>query len=148
MTVIASATGGEPSRYAEAYALAVDPMSPRLPSATTISPAVRAYWQTLSKDCIPSAPSASKNASWGLTPTAYGATASITPQQNRVHASAASARPSPVSPASSSGKQLRHGIEPDQQLAALALDRVGEPVSESAHVRALRRRLELLHHGR
>ena len=101
-----------PSRYAAAYALAVEPMSPRLPSATTISPAVRAYAQTFSKDCIPSAPSASKNASWGLTPTAYGATASITPRQNRVNASAASARPSPASPASSSGSSSGTGSSP------------------------------------
>src|SRR5215203_3272820 len=87
-------------------------MSPRLPSASTISPAVRAYWQTLSNDFIPSAPSASKNASWGLTPTAYGATASITPPQNRVQASADSARPRAASPASSSGSSSGTGSRP------------------------------------
>ena len=42
LTVSASARGGDPSRYASAYARAVEPMSPRLPSAITSSPARRA----------------------------------------------------------------------------------------------------------
>src|SRR4051812_19927140 len=87
-------------------------MSPRLASAITIRPAVRAYRHTFSKACMPSAPSASKNASCGLTPTAYGATASITPQQKRVHASAACARPRAASPESSSGSRSGTGSSP------------------------------------
>jgi len=41
-TVSASASGGSPSRYAVAYARAVEPMSPRFPSAITSRPAPRA----------------------------------------------------------------------------------------------------------
>ena len=42
LTVRASARGSSPSMYASAYARAVEPMSPRLPSAITSSPARRA----------------------------------------------------------------------------------------------------------
>ena len=52
-TVSASTAGGEPStrpsRNASAYPRAVEPMSPRFPSAITTRPAVRAYPHTSSK---------------------------------------------------------------------------------------------------
>ena len=58
--------------YAAEYARAVEPMSPRLPSAITSRPARRAYAQICSNAAIPADPSASKNASCGLTATACG----------------------------------------------------------------------------
>ena len=64
----------------------------------------------------PSAPSASKNASCGLTATAYGATASTIPRQKRA-TSAAAARP--VRVAASSTGAVRPRIEPDDELARL-----------------------------
>src|SRR4051794_2140925 len=87
--------------YASAYARAVEPMSPRLPSAITSSPARRAYWQTCSNAAIPAGPSASKNASCGFTATACGATASTSPQQKRA-----------TSPRSSTGSRSRRGSRP------------------------------------
>src|SRR3954453_22560078 len=76
-------------------------MWPRLPSAITSSPARFAYWHTCSKAAIPAAPSASKNASWGLTATACGATASTIPQQKRA-----------TSPRSSTGSRSGCGSSP------------------------------------
>ena len=73
---------------------------------------------------MPSAPSASKNASCGLTATAYGATASTMPRQKR--AAGLGRR----SPRSSTGKQVDAGIEADAELASLALDCGGETVGE------------------
>src|SRR5512133_2374629 len=61
---------------------------------------------------MPGEPSASKKASCGFTPTAYEATASITPQQKRAHASADSERPRPASPASSTGRSSGSGSSP------------------------------------
>ena len=88
--------------------VAVEPMSPRLPSTITSSSAVRAYAQTSSNARMPSAPSASKNASCGLTATAYGATASTIPRQKRATASAG------ASPRSSTGKRSTRGSSPTQ----------------------------------
>ena len=68
---------------------------------------------------MPDGPSASKNASCGLTATACGATASTMPQQKRV-----------MSPRSSTGKQIRARVEPDHELAPLPLDLRGDPVAE------------------
>src|SRR5918996_3137213 len=83
-------------------------MSPRLPSTITSSSADRAYAQTSASAPIPSAPSASKKASWGLTATAYGATASTMPRQKRATASAGG------SPRSSTGKRSTRGSSPTQ----------------------------------
>ncbi len=58
---------------------------------------------------MPSAPSVSKNASCGFTPTTYGATASISPLQKRATASAAAARPRWMSPRSSTGRSSGAG---------------------------------------
>src|SRR5918993_267608 len=52
---------------------------------------------------MPSAPRASKNASWGLTATAYGATASTMPRQKRATAWAG------ASPRSSTGNRSTRG---------------------------------------
>ena len=87
-------------------------MSPRLPSTTTTSPAERAYSQRDSKARTPSAPRASKNASWGLIPTTYCATASTIPRQKRSHASAAAKRPVCVAPRSSTGRDSGRGSSP------------------------------------
>src|SRR6266511_3042811 len=87
-------------------------MSPRFPSAITCSPADRAYAQTSSSARRPSAPSASKNATCGFTPTTYGATASTSPRQKRAHASAACARPRCASPFSSTGSRSGRGSSP------------------------------------
>src|SRR5437764_3288303 len=100
-TVTASATGFSPSRYAAAYARAVEPMSPRFASAITSRPAARAYSDACSKARMPSAPSASKNASCGFTATACGATASTMPQQKRA-----------TSPRSSTGSRSGLGSSP------------------------------------
>ena len=110
----ASASG----MHAVAYARAVEPMSPRFTSAITSSPAARAYAQTCSKARTPAHPCASKNADCGFTATACCATASTMPQQNASTLDA--------------GGQLAgaHGVEPDDELALLALDGVGEPVCE------------------
>ena len=115
MTVIASATGGPPSRgstYAAAYARAVEPMSPRFASAITSSPASRAYAHASSNARIPCEPKASKNASCGLTATHTGAAASIRPRQKRVIASPRAAGPSPASPCSSTGMRSSTGSSP------------------------------------
>src|SRR5947208_2746087 len=100
-TVTASATGFSPSRYAAAYARAVEPMSPRFASAITSRPAARAYSDACSKARMPAAPRASKNASCGLTATACGATASTIPQQKRA-----------TSPRSSTGSRSGFGSSP------------------------------------
>src|SRR6266542_2124599 len=76
-------------------------MSPRLPSAITSRPALRAYTHVSAKAAMPSAPSASKNASCGLTATACGATASTIPQQKRA-----------TSPRSSTGNRSGSGSRP------------------------------------
>src|SRR4051794_13450126 len=76
-------------------------MSPRLPSAITSMPARRAWAQTFSKAAKPTVPSASKNASCGLTATACGATASTIPQQKRA-----------TSPRSSTGSRSGRGSSP------------------------------------
>src|SRR4051794_41148008 len=76
-------------------------MSPRLPSAMTSSPARRAWAQTFSNAANPTVPSASKNASCGLTATACGATASMIPQQKRA-----------TSPRSSTGRRSGFGSSP------------------------------------
>ena len=57
---------------------------------------------------MPSAPSASKNASCGLTATAYGATASTMPRQKRAAASAG------ASPRNSTGNRSTRGSRPTQ----------------------------------
>src|SRR5215218_5229075 len=80
-------------------------MSPRFPSAITSSPASRASAHARSKARKPAAPSASKNASCGLTATACGSTASTMPRQNR--STAAAARASRSSGGSSSGRGSR-----------------------------------------
>ena len=112
MTVSASASGGSPSRKAAAYARAVEPISPRFASAITCSPATRQYELTSPRRRMPSAPSASKNATCGFTATTYGVTASTSPRQNRSHADAASARPSCASPRSSTGSSSGRGSRP------------------------------------
>src|SRR5919205_238433 len=61
---------------------------------------------------MPSAPRASKNASCGFTPTAYGATASTSPQQKRANACAACSRPRCASPRSSTGRRSGRGSRP------------------------------------
>src|SRR5919197_728742 len=61
---------------------------------------------------MPSAPSASKNASCGFTPTTYGATASTSPQQKRVNACAACSRPRCASPRTSTGRRSGRGSSP------------------------------------
>src|SRR6266566_3499493 len=114
-TVTASASGGLPfddSRYAAAYARAVEPMSPRFASAITCNPAAREYAQTSSRARTPSAPSASKNATCGLTATTYGATASTRPRQKRSQAAAACSRPRWASPFSSTGRWSGRGSSP------------------------------------
>src|SRR5262249_21083471 len=60
----------------------------------------------------PSAPSASKNASCGLTATACGATPSMIPQQKRATASAAALRATWASPRSSTGSRSSRGSRP------------------------------------
>src|SRR5437868_10113572 len=115
LTVTASASAGSSPRgstNAAAYARAVDPMSPRFASAITSSSAFRPYSQTSSSARMPSAPSASKNADCGFTATAYGATASMIPQQKRAQAEAACSRPSTVSPRSSTGSWSMTGSRP------------------------------------
>src|SRR5580765_4384909 len=87
-------------------------MSPRLPSTITSRPASRAYAATRSNAAMPSPPRISKNASWGLTPTQWGATASTIPQQNRSVASAAAGRPICALPRSSSGSRSSRGSSP------------------------------------
>ena len=52
------------------------------------------------------------------------------PRQKRPNASAASARPRCASPAQLDRQQVGRGIEPDDELAALPLDSLGEPVAE------------------
>ena len=88
-TVMASPTGPSPfrgSRYAVAYARAVEPMSPRLRVDEDHEQAGRAGVRAdiLEAPCIPCEPSASKNAICGLTPTTYG--------RDRVDDAAAEAR--------------------------------------------------------
>src|SRR5919201_625782 len=61
---------------------------------------------------MPSAPSASKKASCGFTPTTYGATASTSPQQKRVNACAACSRPRCASPRTSTGRRSGRGSSP------------------------------------
>src|SRR5918996_266017 len=87
-------------------------MSPRLASAITSSPAARAYAQTCSKARKPSAPSASKKASCGLTATTLGATASTIPRQYRSTASAACSRWRWASPRTSTGISSSRGSSP------------------------------------
>ena len=100
-------------------------MSPRFASATTSSPAVRAYAHTRSKTSMPGAPSASKKAICTFTPTTYGATASTIAQQNR------SIAPRGVRPAAQLDRQqLDARVEPDQQLRLLAVDGFGDAVAE------------------
>ncbi len=73
LTVMASAIGGSPSTgesQASAYADAVEPMSPRLASAITSRPASRAWAEIRSSADSPYPPTASKNATCGLTATA------------------------------------------------------------------------------
>ena len=60
--------GVEPTS-ACAYAAAVTGTSPRLPSASTSSPAARAWSRTAARAAQPGAPSRSKQASCGLTAT-------------------------------------------------------------------------------
>jgi hypothetical protein len=64
---------------------------------------------------MPGAPSASKNASWGFTATACGATASMRPQQKL------------------DGQEVEARIQPDDELRLLALDLGGEAVGEGLH---------------
>src|SRR5712691_11241021 len=99
------------STYAAAYARAVEPMSPRFASAITSRPASRAYAHVSSNARIPCEPSASKNASCGLTATHARAVASISPRQKRA---AAFARPSAptASPWSSTGSRSTTGSSP------------------------------------
>src|SRR5436190_8242846 len=87
-------------------------MSPRFASARTSRPAACAYSQVSSKARRPSAPSASKNASWGFTATECGATPSMTPQQKRATASAAALRATWASPRSSTGSRSSRGSRP------------------------------------
>src|SRR5439155_7551632 len=87
-------------------------MSPRFASAITCNPAAREYAQTSSRARTPSAPSASKNATCGLTATTYGATASTRPRQKRSQAAAACSRPRWASPFSSTGRRSGRGSSP------------------------------------
>src|SRR5204862_1801898 len=87
-------------------------MSPRFASARTSRPAACAYSQVSSKARRPSAPSASKNASWGFTATECGATPSMIPQQKRATASAAALRATWASPRSSTGRRSSRGSRP------------------------------------
>src|SRR5947199_3509254 len=87
-------------------------MSPRFASAITCNPAAREYAQTSSRARTPSAPSASKNATCGLTATTYGATASTRPRQKRSQAAAARSRPRWASPFSSTGRRSGRGSSP------------------------------------
>src|ERR687892_541878 len=87
-------------------------MSPRLPSATTSRFAARAYSQTSSKARRPSAPIVSKYASWAFTPTTYGAAAQVDVAA-QLH-----------------GQEFRARIEPHEELAPLAVDRLGDAIAE------------------
>ena len=78
----------------------------------------------------PSLPSASKNATCGFTATTYGATASTIPLQNRSTAAGRRRAPEHGLAAELDGQQVDPWIEPDDELAPLALDRLGDPIGE------------------
>ena len=108
-------------------------MSPRLPSAITSRPISRAWAHTDSSAAAPSAPSASKNATCGLTATTYGATASTMPRQKRSTAAAAAAPSAERLAAELDRQQVDARVEPDDELAALALDRLCDAIGERGH---------------
>ena len=82
-TVTASAHSGDrSSSHAWAYACIVEPMSPRLASASTTAPAARHPAMTDSNTANPAAPNASKNATCGLITAATGPSASTQTSAN------------------------------------------------------------------
>ena len=81
------------SNAAEAYAAAVEPMSPRLASSSTGMPSGTAAMTRL-RAVAPSAPKTSKNAAFGLYAAATGDVASMSLRQNSAAASALGASPS------------------------------------------------------
>ena len=102
----------------------------------------------LSSAAIPGGPSASKKASCGFTPTAYAATASITPRQKRAQASAAFATAEGRLAARARPAELGHRVEPDAEAGSACRSTASASRSPNAVTLDRRPRLEVLHHRR
>ena len=120
----ASASGGSPGGAPgtrSAYARAVEPMSPRFPSTDTSSPASRAYRHTSSSAAMPSAPSASKNASLGLHRDGVRGHGVHDPFAEPCDRSAGRRPPEHGLAAELDGQQVDARVEADDELRPLAL---------------------------
>ena len=110
-------------------------MSPRLPSRDHEEPGVPRVLARLLERGMPSAPSASKNASCTFTPTTYGARG-VHESAGEARAGLGGGRPARVrAGAKLEREEVGARIDPEDDLAALALDRLRDAVAEGRRPR-------------